>query len=133
MMANQALTTSGGSLMEKKELGENLVRGAVLSNKKALENSLLRKEIEEGFDVVIVYTTLPNDVGVYLANRMGAQLVLYCSGQGPNPFVQWAVGQPFNPAYQTFNGYVSNRNLSFFQRVFNTLAIYLYYIFRQVC
>ncbi len=96
----------------------------------ALENPTLRKQIEEGFDVVIVYTTLPNEVGAYLAHRMGAHLVLYCSGQGPNPFPQWAVGQPFNPSYQLHNGYVSDTNMNLFYRVFNTVSIFLWYLFR---
>ncbi len=134
-LALKARSNSGISwLVNGIKLRGVLAEATANTNKMALESEILKKQIdEEGFDVVIVYTSMPNEAGIYLAQRMGAKLVLYCSSHGPNIYAQWAVGQPFNPSYQSSNGYVSSREMSFRERVFNFIAVYyLHWSYRQV-
>ncbi len=128
-MAKHTLEAKGISgvnyLLSNLQIFSTTIKAARDTTKMALESDVLRKQIDdEGFDVVIIYTTLPNEAGVYLAHKMGSKLVLYCSAHGPNRYVQQAVGQPFNPSYQSHNGYVSNRQMSFYERVFNVIAVY---------
>ncbi len=127
MLALTALRKIGSTLLEVGDLTQNMAATAVKAGEKALSDPKFNSELEKGFDIVIVYFTLPNDIGLYLAHKTKAKLVLYTTGHGPEPIVQWTLRQPFHPSYQTFSGYIPKRShqLSFFQRVFNVIAVYL--------
>ncbi len=135
-MAAQSLKARSNSglnwLINGLNIRSTLSEAAANTNKMGLER-LLKQTDKPSFDVVIVYTSMPNEAGIYLAHRMGAKLVLYCSAHGPNIYAQWAVGQPFNPAYQSSNGYISSRLFSFRERILNIFCVYyIHATYRQV-
>ena len=102
---------------------EQTVDSAMTANDDALTK--LRLEIDKKtdvFDVVVVTVFSQNDVGYFLANHFGAELVLYFTGQTSLPFMNHAMGMPHNPAYMPLILFNFKPPLSFFQRLLNTFA-----------
>ncbi len=77
-MATQALKANGNSgwnwLTYNLKMGANITQTTLNTNKKALESKMLRRQMEEGdFDAVLVYTTLPNEAGIYRGVQNGVR------------------------------------------------------------
>ncbi len=107
-----------------------VIQGAVDANDNALGNPQLRKQLDNGFDVVLVSSFFCSEAGFYLAKRSDAALALYFSGQVSLSLMDWAVGQPHNAAYLPFAMVDFQAPFTFVQRVINTLATYMFHIFR---
>ena len=57
-----------------------------------------------GFDMVICFGMLTNELGYFLAHYFDTQLVLYGTMQSSTEWFDHAVGQPHNMAFQPFPG-----------------------------
>ena len=73
------------------------------------------------FDIVVIYAMLTNEIGYYLAHRFDSTLILYSAVQASTINIDWALGQPHNPAVLPFIGAPYKHPMTFFQRVLNTL------------
>ncbi len=107
-----------------------MIQGAFDSNDNALGHPLLRAELDKGFDVVLVSSFFCSEAGYYLAKRSDAALALYFTGQVSLSFMDWAVGQPHNPAYLPFLMFDVPAPFTFMQRVVNTLITYVFQMAR---
>ncbi len=85
--------------------GTRLVDDVIDGNRKALLNPDFRRELDKGFDLIMVYSMVPRDVGYFMVHKTNAAFVILTDGgQGPLAHTSWAVGQPHNLAYMPFAG-----------------------------
>ena len=86
----------------------------------------LLKNPNTKFDLVIVQPFVGAEVGYYLAHRFKAPSAIYLTAQSALPFINTALGQPYNPAYMPLplNNFVFP--MTFFQRVINTVSSFLF-------
>ncbi len=99
-----------------------LMEAALGANDNALGDSTLRRELEKGFDIVVVSPFFASEAGYHLAHRSQAHLVLYYTCQASISFMDWAMGQPNTPAYMPFILIDFSPPFTFLQRVFNAVA-----------
>ena len=83
------------------------------------------------FDVTIVYGFLTNEIGYYIAHRFNSSLVLYSAQQSSTITIDYAMGQPHNPAYLPSNGLTYKTPMNFKERLFNTLYAFAYVLNRN--
>ena len=80
---------------------------------------------------MIVSSVFSNEAGYYLAHHLGAQLVLYFTGQTSLPWIDDAMGQPHNPALLPVPAYDFVHPLDFLQKIQNIVMTFiLHYVFR---
>ncbi len=106
--------------------------GLLGSINKAMKHPDLHSQLDLGFDAVINYNTLggPEDMVNYLAEKVNAPLVYFATAHGPTSRLSYLIGQPFHPAYMLQPGVVTLDQLSFIDRVINTLTIMFNEAFR---
>ncbi len=126
-MSKQVLVGEGSD-----EVGHyiDLVHGALDSNDKALGDKRLRNHLAKGFDVVIVSPFIASEAGYYLAEKTNADLVLFWTVQSSISVIDWAMGQPNNPAYMPFVFLDYYHPMTFIQRVINTAGAYVFHLIR---
>ena len=118
---SKALLTHEGAENEKLMVFR-LVQSAFDANDNALSDPRLRAEIDKGFDIVIVSPFIASEAGYYVAERTKAHLVLYATTQVSFSFMNWAMGQPHNPAYMPFAMLDLKLPFTFLERIINTVA-----------
>ncbi len=79
------------------------------------------------FDAVIVVPFFGNEAGYYFSHKYGAPLILYFTGQVSVAWVDEAVGQPHNTAYLPTVVLPFTSDMTFVQRVLNTLGNFLFH------
>ncbi len=126
-MSKQVLEGAGAD-----EFGhiKDLVEGALESNDNALGDKRLRVHLDKGFDVVVVSPFIASEAGYYLAQRSEAALVLFWTHQTSLSVIDWAIGQPNNPAYLPFVFFDFHHPMTFLQRLINTYATYAFHLLR---
>ena len=67
------------------------------------EHDFFNKE-KFGFDMVICYGMLNNELGYFISHYFETQLVLYATVQSSADWFDQVVGQPHNMAFQPFLG-----------------------------
>ena len=91
------------------------------------------KNPDTRFDLVIVQPLMTSEGGYYLAHKFKAPTAIYNTGQCHIPFINTAVGQPFNPAYSNLIMLQFIGPMSFLQRVLNTFASFMFeHVFRNI-
>ncbi len=107
------------------ELFVAMFDGFVGTINRAMAHPDLVREFDKGFDVVINYETMggPEDLGIYLAEKFKAPLVYFSTAQGPTSRLSHFIGQPFHPAYMFQPGVVTLDELSFLEKVVNSLMV----------
>ena len=113
-----------------------MVNAAIQSNENALSDPLMQKFLKDPntkFDIVIVGPFLAGEAGYYLARKFKSPFAIYYTGQINMPFVSSALGQPFNPSYDTFGLLPFVGDLNFIQRCINTFASFMFeHVFRNI-
>ena len=113
-----------------------MVKAAVDSNDRALSHPMMQgflKDTNTKFDIVIVQPFLAGESGYFLAKKFNAPFAIYYTGQVNMPFVSSALGQPFNPSYDTFGMLPFVGEMSFIQRCINTFASFMFeHVFRNM-
>ena len=111
-----------------------IVEISIVNNKNALTSPEVTKIIEQKHvDVVIVNPSFGNEAGYYVAHQKNASLVLFITTPFSFPWASSAVGDPINPSYIPIlvTGY--SQEMSFGQRVINTILTGVYtFIFRDL-
>ena len=90
-------------------------KGAILSSE---VQELLRSQ---EFDVMITLPLLGNEASYYLAHRKNSSLALFITAPFGFPYLNWAMGNPYNPAYMPSPITGFSQDMTFFQRTANTL------------
>lgn len=111
-------------LVERAEVPfPQLIQTSINNNRHALQNSEVRQLLndEVKIDVVVVVPAFGNEAGYYLAHRKKASLVTILPVAVSFPYINYAIGDPFNPAYVPLvvTGYSSQ--MSFKERCINTV------------
>ncbi len=79
---------------------------------------------------MIVAPFMANEAGYYLAERTNAHLVLFWTVQSSTSILDWAIGQPNNPAYMPFLFFDFQHPMTFLQRAINTIGTFSFHCFR---
>jgi glucuronosyltransferase len=103
---------------------------AVAASDIAINHHIMKKLLADPntrFDAIIVIPMIACEAGYYLAHKWKAELVLYSTIQTKMSFMSHAMGQPHNPATNTF-GLLSYRaeSMTLLQRVQNTILTFAF-------
>ena len=114
----------------------NMLNLTYTLNDNALSDPMMKELIKDPnthFDLVIVQPIMNSETGYYLAHKFKAPFAIYNTAQSHVPFINTAVGQPYNPSYMTFGIMHFLRAESFSQRLMNTVASFMAeHIFRNI-
>ena len=91
-----------------------------------LEIQKLIKDPNTKFDLVIVQPILNSETGYYLAHRFKAPFAIWNTAQSHLPFISTAIGQPYNPSYVQLPLLEAIGQMTFFERVKNTFASFIF-------
>ena len=127
--------TKGTDPLIKKETSDpfamlsGMMEFAFSINDNAMKDPMMKEMLNDPntkFDIVIVQPFPGSEAGYYLAKRFNAPLAIYLTAQSNIPFVNTALGQPFNPSYMPLvaNNFVAP--MTFFQRVINTFTTFMF-------
>lgn len=84
------------------------------------------------FDVVLVSVLFCNEPGFYLAHKFNASLALYSTTQVAWSFMDWAMGQPHNPAYLPLSLFsYKPGEMTLLQRTLNTVGTVAVHMLRD--
>ena len=103
--------------------------GALWLNDNVLGNTIMKKLIGDDktkFDIIIVCPFLASEAGYYLAHKWNSAIGIYYSGQSQIPFINSALGQPFNPSYVSMPVLPFTGDMNFVQRAINTMASFMF-------
>ena len=98
-------------------------------NDNALSDPEIQKLIKDPntrFDLVIVQPLINSETGYYLAHRFKAPIAIWNTAQSHMPFISTAMGQPYNPSYVQFPLLGAIGQMTFFERVINTFASFMF-------
>ena len=98
-------------------------------NDNALSDPEIQKLIKDPntrFDLVIVQPLINSETGYYLAHRFKAPIAIWNTAQSHLPFISTAMGQPYNPSYVQFPMLGAIGQMTFFERVINTFASFMF-------
>ena len=98
-------------------------------NDNALSDPEIQKLIKDPntrFDLVIVQPLINSETGYYLAHRFKAPIAIWNTAQSHMPFISTAMGQPYNPSYVQFPMLGAIGQMTFFERVINTFASFMF-------
>ena len=98
-------------------------------NDNALSDPEIQKLIKDPntkFDLVIVQPLFSSEAGYYLAHRFKAPIAIWNTAQSHMPFISTAMGQPYNPSYVQFPLLGAIGQMTFFERVTNTFASFMF-------
>ena len=85
------------------------------------------------FDIAMVLPFFGDEAGYYLAQKFNASLVLYFTGQVSLSWVDEAMGQPHNTAFQPTLVFPFTSDMTFIQRAINTFGnFFFHHIIRNV-
>ena len=87
------------------------------NNKDALLNPAVQELLKRGnVDVVIVKPHFGNEAGYYVAHKLNASLVFFTTNPFSLPELNWAVGDPYNPAFTPHMMLGLSQNMNFKER-----------------
>ena len=98
-------------------------------NDNALSDPEIQKLIKDPntrFDLVIVQPLINSETGYYLAHRFKAPIAIWNTAQSHMPFISTAMGQPYNPSFVQFPLLGAIGQMTFFERVINTFASFMF-------
>ena len=98
-------------------------------NDNALSDPEIQKLIKDPntrFDLVIVQPLINSETGYYLAHRFKAPIAIWNTAQSHLPFISTAMGQPYNPSYVQLPMLGAIGHMTFFERVMNTFASFMF-------
>ena len=98
-------------------------------NDNALSDPEIQKLIKDTntrFDLVIVQPLINSETGYYLAHRFKAPFAIWSTAQSHLPFISTAMGQPYNPSYVQLPMLGVIGQMTFFERVTNTFASFMF-------
>ena len=96
---------------------------SITDNKAALTSPALWDLLANNpVDVVVTFPVFGNEAAYYLAHRQNASLALFITGMVTLPWAAWATGDTFHPAYMPLGFTTYSQEMTFPQRLFNTLA-----------
>ena len=108
-----------------------MLRMSLDSNKAAFLSSEVQELLgREEFDVLITVPLLGNEASYYLAHKKNSSLALFVTAPFSFPYINWAMGDVYNPAYMPSPVTGFSQNMNFLQRVQNTLATAAFVLFR---
>lgn len=111
--------------------------GALQLNDNALKHPTMKRLLDDPqttFDLVLVCPFLAGEAGYLLAQKWKSPTAIYFTAQAQMPFVNHAIGQPFNPSYMSLTMLpFENGNMNLVQRVINTFACFMFeHVFRNI-
>ena len=110
-----------------------MLRMSLDSNKAAFLSSEVQELLgREEFDVLITVPLLGNEASYYLAHKKNSSLALFVTAPFSFPYINWAMGDVYNPAYMQSPVTGFSQNMNFLQRVQNTLATVAFVLFRAL-
>ena len=108
---------------------QKLIALAIQLNENAFKHPIMQgylKNPDTKFDIVIVQPLFAGEAGYYLGHRFKAPLATYITAQSHIPQISHAVGQPYNPSYMNFPMLTAIGEMTFFERVLNTFASFMF-------
>ena len=109
--------------------GRKMMNTSYNLNDNALSDPEIQKLIKDPntrFDLVIVQPLINSETGYYLAHRFKAPIAIWNTAQSHMPFISTAMGQPYNPSYVQFPLLGAIGQMTFFERVINTFASFMF-------
>ena len=109
--------------------GIKMMNASYNCNDNALSDPEIQKLIKDPntiFDLVIVQPLFSSEAGYYLAHRFKAPFAIWNTAQSHMPFISTAMGQPYNPSYVQFPLLGAIGQMTFFERVINTFASFMF-------
>ena len=100
-----------------------IMEQSLKDNRAALDSQELRQLVAAADVDVVCVVPFGNEAGFYLSQKMNASLALLWTGPSTLAHINWAVGDPYNPATSPMplTGY--SHPMTFSQRIVNTLVI----------
>ena len=108
---------------------QKLIALAIQLNENAFKHPIMQnflKNPDTKFDIVIVQPLFAGEAGYYLGHRFKAPLATYITAQSHIPQISHAVGQPYNPSYMNFPMLTAIGEMTFLERVLNTIASFMF-------
>ena len=108
---------------------QKLLALAIQLNENAFKHPTMQeylKNPDTKFDIVIVQPLFAGEAGYYLGHRFKAPLATYITAQSQIPQISHSVGQPYNPSYMNFPMLTAIGEMTFFERVLNTIASFFF-------
>ena len=99
-----------------------MIEQTIVDSRAALTHPEVQELLAEASVDVVCVVPFGNEVGYYLAQKLNATLALLWTGTVSMPHINWAMGNPHNPATvpMPLTGYT--HPMTFPQRIINTLA-----------
>ena len=116
---------SDRQLVEKLEMPFlEMIEISVNNNRMALRTPQVKDLLKDDIkvDVVVTAPAFGNEAGYYIAHRKNASLVTFLPVPASGPHINWAIGDPFNPAYVPNVVLDFASHMSFKERCINTLV-----------
>ena len=105
---------------------------SVLNNRDALLSTAVQKLLQKGqIDVLMVMPNFGNEAGYYVAHKLNASLVFLTPVPYSLPELNWAVGDPYNPAFTPNIMLGFSQTMNFKERTINTVFTALYLFIRK--
>ena len=106
-----------------------LVTLSIQLNENAFKHPIMQEYLKNPgtkFDIVIVQPVFASEAGYYLGYKFKAPIATYLTAQSHIPQISHSVGQPYNPSYMNFPMLPAIGEMTFFERVMNTFASFVF-------